>query len=49
MKTAINIMATALFAVASYKINVDMIDQPIVDAAIGAGLGYFGASIFVRT
>jgi hypothetical protein len=40
------LVATALFAYASYEIFTDGVAQPFVSAALGLGLGWFATSLF---
>lgn len=42
------LLAATLFAVASYQVFTDDISQPIVSAALGAGLGWFTLSAIVE-
>ena len=48
IKILVNIVATALFAVATYRLQTDALDQPVIAAALGWGFGYFGANIIVE-
>jgi hypothetical protein len=42
------VVATVLFAYASYQIHTDDLSQPVVAAALGWGLAWFGLRVIME-